>query len=331
MAKQPKITIKSLSRLTLISLALALSSSSKYSIADYHNFPPPGCIEVVDGLYYDQTECANVHWFEYMLWTANVFGESSEEYKAVFPSESIWGIFKVYYSNNLPFIKLNLNASIRDEVKVGLSVSYRDYPVVGISQEQALNYSKWRSDRVFEMILVVRGIIKHDTAQNAETYFTIKKYFNKELTTVLKDVAVDYYPEYRLPSIEERRKIVQYVDSITTISFEKCRSKKCLDCLRSDHRIWIGINPDSIDQSIESPLKSIYYGCDVLKKLPIYNLRGNVGEWLSEPNISAGGGWIDKKEYFQKQDAISTLEPNAWTGFRNVFEWKKWEGNPPKN
>jgi len=319
MAKQTKIDVKSLLLLTLISATLALSSSSKYNRADYHNYPPPGCIEVVDGLFYDQTECANVHWREYMFWTELVFGKFSKEHLATFPDIEIWKKLDIELNKTLPSYFQHTKSE------------FNFFPIVGISQEQAEQYSKWRSDRVFEMILVRRGIIKHDTAQTAETYFTIEKFFNKELSNILKGEPIEYIPEYRLPTIEERKKLMQHVDSLKAISLKNRNSGKWLKCVQSKLSIWMDINLADYDFEKELPFRSIISGCDALKKVSFYNLRGNVGEWLFEPNISAGGGWIDNKEYFQQQDTISTLGPNAWTGFRNVFEWKKWEGCSNRN
>ena len=57
---------------------------------------------------------------------------------------------------------------------------------------------------------------------------------------------------------------------------------------------------------------------------PIFNLRGNVSEWSSEVNITLGGGWFDKRANILQADTFHTDKQNAWTGFRNVCEWKLW-------
>lgn len=66
-------------------------------------------------------------------------------------------------------------------------------------------------------------------------------------------------------------------------------------------------------------------GCYTEKGHPIYNLRGNAGEWTSEKNISSGGSWADKKQVIMLTDTFRIEMVNAGTGFRNVFEWKEWK------
>jgi gliding motility-associated lipoprotein GldJ len=54
--------------------------------------------------------------------------------------------------------------------------AYSDYPVVGVTWEQAEAYCTWRTDRVNEQILVDRGILKHDPAQTGKNVFTTDTY-----------------------------------------------------------------------------------------------------------------------------------------------------------
>jgi gliding motility-associated lipoprotein GldJ len=54
--------------------------------------------------------------------------------------------------------------------------AYTDYPVVGVTWEQAEAYCEWRTDRVNEQILVSRGVLQHDNAQTGENIFTTETY-----------------------------------------------------------------------------------------------------------------------------------------------------------
>jgi hypothetical protein len=56
----------------------------------------------------------------------------------------------------------------------------------------------------------------------------------------------------------------------------------------------------------------------------IHESRGNIAEWGAETNITYGGGWSHNVSYIMSKDTVSVTSPNAWTGFRNVCEWKKW-------
>ena len=46
--------------------------------------------------------------------------------------------------------------------------SYREYPVVGVSWEQANDYCIWRTDRVNERILIDAGLIMEVTHTDRE-------------------------------------------------------------------------------------------------------------------------------------------------------------------
>ena len=46
--------------------------------------------------------------------------------------------------------------------------AYRDYPVVGVSWEQANDYCTWRTDRVNERILIDAGLIMEVTHPDRE-------------------------------------------------------------------------------------------------------------------------------------------------------------------
>ena len=60
--------------------------------------------------------------------------------------------------------------------------AYNDYPVIGVSYEQAIDYAKWRSDRVFEQVLLQKEVIDYNTTQNLDNYFSIEKYYNGEIS-----------------------------------------------------------------------------------------------------------------------------------------------------
>lgn len=95
--------------------------------------------------YMDETEVANVDWLEYMYWTIQQFPTDLEHYYDTLPDTLVW---RRPLSYNDPFV----NNYLRHP-------AYQDYPVVGVTWEQANEYCKWRTDRVNEQILRDKGYL----------------------------------------------------------------------------------------------------------------------------------------------------------------------------
>jgi len=149
---------------------------------------PPGTFEVSSCFFADMTEVRNIDWLEYTLWTERIYGNESNEYKLVLPDETVWE-------------QENLDAKQQNYFR---HPEYSDYPVVGISYEQAKQYCKWRSDRVNELIWIKRTGKDSDYIKNFD-------YNYEELPKVF---------EYRLPSQEEwifisQNKYVKDIDKET--------------------------------------------------------------------------------------------------------------------
>ena len=289
----------------------ACTASKKITVDNYQTLEtPPNGVKISESLFCDQTEITNISWIEYMSWKRKVFGPNSKEYISILPDTSVW-----------------LKADVCLEAHTALYFNhpaYNNFPLVGVSQEQAEEYSKWRSDRVFEALLIKYKIIANDPNQTKDQYFTIEKFFNGEMKNVISDKKIMYYPNFRLPTSAERKIILAYSDSLDKAYFDNCKSKYCAGCKDNLPEMWTDVVPCTSDSISPEPTRNVHSGCSSKKGNPIYNLRGNVGEWLVEANTAAGGGWKNKREEILKSDTFQYDESNAWTGFRNVFEWKKW-------
>ena len=266
---------------------------------------PPDGIKVANNLYYDQEDVTNINWREYMYWTEHVYGYSSPEYKATFPDTLVW----VRLSLLMDTVNC-LNWFVYYYLR---SPTYQDYPVVGITQEQAEMFTKWRSDRVMEYLLVANKIIVWDTAPKPDTYFTIERYFRGKYKNILPNSGFMYYPDFRLPTISEWHKGISYNDSITNL-FGK----------QDTQRLWLDIKPCRHDTLFCAPTEKCAGGVSPAKNSLLNNMHDNVSAWATEDGVCLGGGWHDKESIILKQDTFHRNWPNAWTGFRNVCEWKKW-------
>lgn len=103
----------------------------------------------IRSFYLDEAEVTNSEYLFYLEWMEKVFPPSEINYKDIYqsavPDTLVW-------RDILGFNELLTENYLRHP-------SYADYPVVGVSWQQATQYCKWRSDRVNEKILVNKGIL----------------------------------------------------------------------------------------------------------------------------------------------------------------------------
>lgn len=100
----------------------------------------------VSSFFMDQYEIRNVDWREYTNWMEVVFARTAPQLvdKAQ-PNKQIWREELAY---NEPYLQNYFTHPAFDQ-----------YPVVGVTWEQAMDYCAWRTDRVNELALIRAGII----------------------------------------------------------------------------------------------------------------------------------------------------------------------------
>ena len=100
----------------------------------------------VSSFYMDQYEVRNVDWREYVHWMEIVFKKTAPSLvKRAEPNRAAWREELAYTE---PYVQSYFDHPAFD-----------NYPVVGVSWEQAVDYCIWRTDRVNEMALVNSGAI----------------------------------------------------------------------------------------------------------------------------------------------------------------------------
>ncbi len=127
----------------------------------YHNDNFPRRVTVAS-FYLDETEVSNQDYREFTHWIQRVYPGDAAKVKSVTPDSSVWREKLAY---NEPYV----NNYFRHP-------AYSEYPVVGVTWEQADAYCKWRTDRVNEQLLVDKGIITHDNTQNGQNVYTTQTY-----------------------------------------------------------------------------------------------------------------------------------------------------------
>lgn len=97
----------------------------------------------VSSFYMDETEVSNTNWLEYLNWIRTNYPTDYEYYYNELPDTLVW---RRPLSYNEPYVDNYLRHP-----------AYQDYPVVGVSWEQASRYCEWRTDRVNELLLRDQG------------------------------------------------------------------------------------------------------------------------------------------------------------------------------
>ena len=130
---------------------------------DWNNTPNQ---QHVQSFYMDETEVTNLMYSEYLYWLKKLFPPTEENYKHIYngaiPDTLVW-------RNRLGFNEVMTNNYLRHP-------AFSDYPVVGVTWLQAVEFSNWRTDRVNELILEEEGF----TTRNARYSLEAGKTFNTQ-------------------------------------------------------------------------------------------------------------------------------------------------------
>lgn len=112
----------------------------------------------VSSFYLDQFEVTNFNWLEYLYWIKRTYEEYPMIYKNALPDTNCWRSPLAY---NEPYVEYYLRHP-----------AYQNYPVVGVSWNQANDFCKWRTDRVNEFILIREGVLTWNPDQSGEPFTT---------------------------------------------------------------------------------------------------------------------------------------------------------------
>ena len=140
---------------------------------DWNNTPTQ---QHVQSFYMDETEVTNAMYLEYLDWTKKVFPPTEESYKNIYegasPDTLVW-------RDRLGYNETMTNNYLRHP-------SYAEYPVVGVNWIQAVEFSKWRTNRVNEALLEKNGYLKKNAKTNdvsADATFDTETYLKSPTST----------------------------------------------------------------------------------------------------------------------------------------------------
>ena len=134
---------------------------------DWNNTPSQ---QHIQSFYMDETEVTNLMYTEYLFWVKTVFPPTEENYKNIYtgaiPDTLVW-------RNRLGYNETMTNNYLRHP-------AYAEYPVVGVNWIQAVEFSKWRTDRVNENMLEKNGYLKKDSKVKLGSEVTAESTFSTE-------------------------------------------------------------------------------------------------------------------------------------------------------
>ena len=237
-------------------------------------FVPPGTVQINDTLFADETEISNFSWREFEYWTMIKFGKNSKEHVAVMPDTTVW---RQPNSSNEPYVQYYYR-----------HLAYKDYPVVGISYEQAIQFCEWRTARVKEFCSI------------SKKYQNINFHYRLPSKQEWESLTFNGQFEFSNNGKDEKGYMKMNVRRETVKKFE-------------DDKVY-----DSGGVDVTAPVYA--YKPNILK---IYNLIGNVSEMVSEKGVAKGGGWINLVEECRIGREQNYSSPTAWLGFRCVCVVKK--------
>jgi gliding motility-associated lipoprotein GldJ len=123
---------------------------------DWNNTPNQ---QHVQSFYMDETEVTNKMYLEYLDWLKRVYPPENANFKLIFegalPDTLVW-------RNRLGYAEMMTENYLRHP-------GYAEYPVVGVSWIQAVEFANWRTDRVNESYLEEAGYIARDAKLNSVT------------------------------------------------------------------------------------------------------------------------------------------------------------------
>jgi gliding motility-associated lipoprotein GldJ len=175
---------------------------------DWNNMPNQ---QHVMSFYMDETEVTNLMYLEYLEWLKKVYPPTEENYKNIYegasPDTLVW-------RNRLGYNETMTNNYLRHP-------AYANYPVVGVNWVQAVEFSRWRTDRVNEAVLEKNGYLKKNAKTldvsaennfNTETYLaapTLTYGGNEEIVLKAKGARKGPKPDKNGKVVEEKNVYAQ--------------------------------------------------------------------------------------------------------------------------
>lgn len=286
--------------LIIISSKIFCQSGKDFFIA------PPNGVRIEKNIFIDKTEITNLNWLEYLYY---LYRDSTHAvYQQALPDSSVW-------------------LSYGDTVKTKHYLRYppmRSFPIVGITHEQAKAYCAWRSIATTEY--------QQNLKKNFDDQTNLKVIFKFRLPTEAEwmkaasgNLNSDEYPfgftEYLASSsilgkaetlYAKTNKLIDYrIFQNDLKEFRKGKNEPTFNVVKSfkNYFQYGDYSPRSTTdkRSLANPIG-------------VYDMIGNVAEFVQESNFVKGGSWAHDLESSKIKKRQAYNGPTAWIGFRCICE-----------
>jgi sulfatase modifying factor 1 len=272
---------------------------------------PPGTVWLRDNLFMDKMEIRNLDYLEFLFWTDR---HEPAKTKSLLPDTLLWRAPLAY---NEPYVEYYLRHP-----------SYRDYPVIGVSYEQAVEYCKWRSDRVNEFIYLRDHKVENYRSDSIYPHPEVMQFRlpTKEEWEYAAAAGLnqDEYPYGYERLIDKNGIPVSYTTEYRNLYMlnKHFFSNQRLVEFTAGHQ--------SDEDDIIAPVDAF-----TPNKYGIYNMTGNVSEIIADTlfkglNYSTsldGSTFKNNKEYVRTDSIVNRYDnrftfryqgPRVWLGFRCI-------------
>ncbi|MFC2111377.1 SUMF1/EgtB/PvdO family nonheme iron enzyme, partial [Bacteroidota bacterium] len=202
--------------------------------------------------------------------------------------------------------------------------TYNNYPVIGVSWEQANAYCLWRTDRLNEAILINAGI------NIGEVYFNTSKYLSNQYEEIESDSSKTnrfiemkenlLYPNFRLPTemeweyaaLSRKQKYKEFIEYNNSFPWKTYKLKDTKGNYYANFGSIYEQNGLLIKSFIEyfdiKKSKAFYIYASPVKSFPandfeLYDMAGNVAEWTLDSYGSS-----NRRENYRRNSNINYLD-----------------------